>query len=132
MKPNFTVIALCATLATLVTHAEMRTWTDARGNTIEAEFLENMHGNVTLVRPDGTEAFIKIGQLDRLDRTDLHALPALDAGGEKRMLRQGARRAGALFPAPDHGEVAEQRGADHAHAERDGAQEFSACFLFTA
>lgn len=68
MKRILIVIVLCSTLSTYLAHAEMRTWTDARGNTIEAEFVENMHGNVTLVRPDGTEAFIKISNLSADDQ----------------------------------------------------------------
>ena len=42
------------------------------------------------------EAVDQVGQLDRLHRADLHALAALDAGGEEILLVQRAGRAQAL------------------------------------
>jgi len=46
----------------------MRTWTDVRGNTIEAELVENMHGQVTLLRANGNEAQISISSLSADDQ----------------------------------------------------------------
>jgi hypothetical protein len=60
-----------ATLSILLSsaaQAEMRTWTDSRGNTIEAELLENMNGEVTLQREDGREAHISISNLSGNDQ----------------------------------------------------------------
>lgn len=60
-----------ATLSILLSpaaHAELRTWTDSRGNTIEAELLENMNGAVTLQREDGREAHISISNLSANDQ----------------------------------------------------------------
>lgn len=60
-----------ATLSILlmpVAQAEMRTWTDSRGNTIQAELLENMNGEVTLQREDGREAHISISNLSADDQ----------------------------------------------------------------
>lgn len=68
MKSCITALILCSTLASLNAHAEMRTWTDVRGNTIEAELIENMHGNITLLRADGREAHIKISNLSADDQ----------------------------------------------------------------
>lgn len=60
-----------ATLSVLLcsaAQAELRTWTDSRGNTIEAELLENMNGTVTLAREDGQETHISISNLSAQDQ----------------------------------------------------------------
>lgn len=60
-----------ATLSILLcsaAQAELRTWTDSRGNKIEAELLENMNGEVTLAREDGREAHISISNLSADDQ----------------------------------------------------------------
>ncbi|MEI6891637.1 MAG: SHD1 domain-containing protein [Pontiella sp.] len=63
----FTLTLLISMQAT----AEMRTWTDSRGNTIEAELLENMHGEITLLKADGKEAHVSISDLIAKDQTFL-------------------------------------------------------------
>lgn len=68
MKHSLTAVALCSILVSFSARAQMRTWTDARGNTIEAELVENMHGEITLRRPDGREAFISISNLSADDQ----------------------------------------------------------------
>jgi hypothetical protein len=65
-----TLIAFATLLTMLCTQvqAEMRTWTDVRGHTIEAELLENMNGQVTLQKADGNEAHISISGLCAADQ----------------------------------------------------------------
>jgi hypothetical protein len=48
--------------------AELRTWTDSQGHTIEAELVENMHGHITLQRENGKEAHISISDLSAADQ----------------------------------------------------------------
>ena len=57
-----------STLLCAAAQAELRTWTDSRGNKIEAELLENMNGEVTLLREDGREAHISISNLSANDQ----------------------------------------------------------------
>jgi hypothetical protein len=56
-------ILLCATV-----DAQMRTWTDVHGNTIEAELVENMNDEVTLQKTDGDETHISISGLSATDQ----------------------------------------------------------------
>ncbi len=68
---NSTCQSIIATLSTLLcvsAQADLRTWTDIRGNKIEAELVENMHGNVTLRKADGNEAHISISGLSATDQ----------------------------------------------------------------
>ncbi|MDF7825817.1 SHD1 domain-containing protein [Pontiellaceae bacterium B12227] len=71
MKRTYSSIIMTAMLSTLLTsiaEAELRTWTDSRGNTIEAELLENMNGQVTLKKADGNETHISISNLSADDQ----------------------------------------------------------------
>lgn len=71
MNATRSTLIASATLAILLAHsaaAEMRTWTDVRGNKIEAEMLENMNGQITLVRAKGGEAHISISNLSAADQ----------------------------------------------------------------
>ena len=66
--PRLRPIALAAAFFTLQARAEMRTWTDTYGNTIEAELVENLNGTVTLANKDGQEAQIAISELSSDDQ----------------------------------------------------------------
>ncbi len=71
MKTAYSAIITISTVTMLFSAsvgAEMRTWTDSRGNKIQAELLENMHGNVTLMRDNGKEAHISISDLSATDQ----------------------------------------------------------------
>jgi len=62
-----TILALL-TFFSLMARAELRTWTDINGHKIEAELIENMHGNVTLQRENGKETHISISGLSATDQ----------------------------------------------------------------
>lgn len=64
---RITALTLAAA-TTFAAQAELRTWTDAYGNKIQAELLENLNGNVTLQREDGRETHIKISELSADDQ----------------------------------------------------------------
>ena len=55
-------------LATTIAHAEMRTWTDSFGHKIQADMVENMNGNITLLMESGKETHIKISGLSSTDQ----------------------------------------------------------------
>jgi hypothetical protein len=63
-----TFATLSIILLSSTAHAQMRTWTDSRGHTIEAELVENMNGEVTLQKADGDEAHISISDLAAKDQ----------------------------------------------------------------
>jgi hypothetical protein len=65
---NLSILAILSLLLNSATYAELRTWTDSDGNKIQAELLENLNGNVTLLRENGREAHIKISQLSAADQ----------------------------------------------------------------
>lgn len=62
-----TALSLTSLIA-LATQADMRTWTDVRGNKIQAELVENMNGNLTLMMEDGKEVQVKISGLSSGDQ----------------------------------------------------------------
>lgn len=64
---RFAIIIIPALFASL-TQAEMRTWTDTYGNTVEAELVENLNGTVTLANADGQEAQLSISELSADDQ----------------------------------------------------------------
>ncbi|WP_372796092.1 SHD1 domain-containing protein [Pontiella sp.] len=68
MKHLLTGITLFSLMLSSAVHAQMRTWTDVRGNTIEAELVENMNGQVTLMLADGNETHISISNLSADDQ----------------------------------------------------------------
>ena len=55
-------------LLTVSAHGEFRTWTDAYGRKIQAELVENMNGNITLLMESGKETHIKISHLSAADQ----------------------------------------------------------------
>ncbi len=65
---NYALITILLPLFSSIAAAELRTWTDSRGNTIEAELVENMHGHITLLRDNGKEAHISISDLSAADQ----------------------------------------------------------------
>ncbi|VGO17346.1 hypothetical protein PDESU_05942 [Pontiella desulfatans] len=48
--------------------AEMRTWTDSFGRKIQAEMIENMNGNITLLMDGGKEVQVSISSLSADDQ----------------------------------------------------------------
>lgn len=71
MKSTYYVLVIYTVLSFVFStqaSAELRTWTDSRGNTIDAELLENMHGQITLLRENGKEAHISISDLSATDQ----------------------------------------------------------------
>jgi hypothetical protein len=69
MKIFFPALILGFVLAlSTVTAGENRTWTDAKGNTLAAEYLESTSQTVTLRTPDLRNIKVKIGDLSEVDR----------------------------------------------------------------
>ncbi|MDF7801720.1 SHD1 domain-containing protein [Pontiellaceae bacterium B1224] len=60
--------AALSILLSATAQTEIRTWTDSRGNTIDAELLENMNGEVTLQKENGQEVHISISDLSGKDQ----------------------------------------------------------------
>ena len=67
-RRSLITLTTLALLVSLQATAELRTWTDSRGNTIEAELIENMHGEITLQKVDGKESHIDISDLSANDQ----------------------------------------------------------------
>ena len=68
MKPHHSVFLL-ATLATILTAGENRTWTSADGSKkFAAEFIRRNGNQVTLVRKDGKEISFDLAKLHEIDR----------------------------------------------------------------
>ena len=57
-----------ALLITTFAQAEMRTWTDSFGRKIQADMVENMNGNITLLMESGKETQINISKLSAADQ----------------------------------------------------------------
>jgi hypothetical protein len=68
MRIYTTLTTILITLISITAHAEIRTWTDAFGNKIQAELIENMHGNITLLTDSGKEVHVKISDLSAKDQ----------------------------------------------------------------
>lgn len=97
---------LLTAIITFSAHAEMRTWTDLRGNTIQAEMLENMHGNVTLQMESGKETHIKISNLSADDQKYVikNSPPKIDI-----QVSELTERENQGFSVPDRDDVSNER-----------------------
>jgi len=63
---NFLAAVLLS--AALARAQEVRTWTSARGATLEASFVSESFGQVVLQRPDGEQMRIRLNQLSSADQ----------------------------------------------------------------
>jgi hypothetical protein len=68
LKPIL-ALALALSWGALAAAAENRTWTDAKGNTLTAEYLESTAKTVTLRTPDLRNIKVNIAELSEADQT---------------------------------------------------------------
>ena len=68
MKTKLSIIVTATLLTALSTFAESRIWTDAKGNTIEAEFVLLTGDKALLKQVDGNELKVSLHTLSEDDR----------------------------------------------------------------
>jgi nucleoredoxin len=73
---NFLRALFVATLLPVATHAAIETWTNAEGQTMQAEFINREGDSLSFKKPDGTRYVYSYAKLAAADRTriDAHTL----------------------------------------------------------